>query len=208
MTLELLIEGVDKTQYIDVDSINKIDLINDRIDTLSFELDTDQSLLVGDEVVLNLDNNRIFGGIIVSIKTLTVAETRIVWQVECSDYTFLLNRKLITDRYESQTAEDIIADLITQLNDGFTVVNVDAPVLITSIAFNRLTVRQCIEKIANAISYFWYSDYNKDIHFFANNSEIAPFNLTDIGGNHIYDSLRIMILVIKVYFYIFEFPKM
>lgn len=64
--------------------------------------------------------------------------------------------------------------------------------LISSITFNRLNVSQCIEALANTINYYWYVDYEKDIHFFAENDEVAPFNLTETGEKHAWESLRIV----------------
>jgi len=64
--------------------------------------------------------------------------------------------------------------------------------IISQVTFNRLNVSQCIETIADLLKYSWYVDADKDIHFFAENEEVAPFNLTETGGNHAWESLKII----------------
>ena len=41
------------------------------------------------------------------------------------------------------------------------------------------------------MNYSWYIDYNKDVHFFAKNTELAPFNLATDTGMFIWDSLKL-----------------
>jgi hypothetical protein len=220
MEIELLINDEDRTSLVNSDSIRATDIINDREGLLEFEMfakipsddllteaseflvqedgskliiTAEAPIQINDEVELWVDGTKVFGGLVSSIKAMTRGNRNVYWQVEAMDYTIELNRVLITERYEDMTANAIIADLISQLNeeadDTFTTTNVDAPTTITSISFNRLSVRQCIEKIASLLNYYWYVDYDRDIHFFAMSDEVAPFALTDSNGNYLYDSL-------------------
>lgn len=195
MVLELLIDSVDRIGDVDIESIRKTDQINERTDTLNFTVKKVAGVsftpTVGDDVVFNMDGTRIFGGIVIRVQETTQGEKTIVYDVECVDYTFTLNRKLVTNRYKDKTVQFIIEDIITTYVPDFTFANVDANVTISSIGFNRLTVGQCLQKLADMLAYFWYVDYNKDVHFFAKNTELAAFGLTDTGGNHLYDSLNI-----------------
>jgi hypothetical protein len=88
-----------------------------------------------------------------------------------------------------------IYDIIESLRDtyatDFTLDNVSGSFIIKSIAFNRITMSECLDKIAKALNYFWYVDYEKDIHFFPKNDEIAPFNLSDTSENYAWNSLQI-----------------
>jgi hypothetical protein len=63
---------------------------------------------------------------------------------------------------------------------------------VTQITFNRLNLSQCIQALAELLNYSWYVDYEKDIHFFAENDEEAPFNLTETAGNHAWESLKLI----------------
>lgn len=80
----------------------------------------------------------------------------------------------------------------TELVSDFSINHVIGDFPIESFAFNRITVAEAFQKLADAISYVWYVDYDMDIHFFPKNSELAPFNLTDTSGNYIYNSLQIV----------------
>jgi hypothetical protein len=52
-------------------------------------------------------------------------------------------------------------------------------------------VSECLQILADRVNYYWYIDYDKDVHFFAKNSETAPFEITDTNGNFIPSSLVI-----------------
>jgi hypothetical protein len=145
--------------------------------------------------VVARDSTTIFGGIIIRITETVTAANILEYAVECADYSQYLKRRLVTERYEGQTVAFIINDLVdnyTTLADGITNTNSTSTQVIESISFNRLTVAQCLEKLAEAIAYVWYVDYVKDIHFMPRNTENAPFSLTDTAGRHIYDSLEIV----------------
>lgn len=195
MEIILTIDGVDRTSLLDLDSVVKTDLINERADVLEFRIrktkDSDFVPESGKEVILTLNGERVFGGTLIRIRETTNAEKTVVYDIECSDYTFDLNRRLVTNRYTNQTAKEIVIDIINNHTDGFTTNNVLGEIEFKTIAFDHLTVAQCLQKIAQTINYFWYVDYFKDVHFFKKNDELAPFGLTDGGGNHIYDSLSI-----------------
>jgi hypothetical protein len=62
--------------------------------------------------------------------------------------------------------------------------------VVSRVSFNRLTLSECLDKLARLTNYSWYFDYHKDLHFFARNSEPAPFNLSDTSNNYIQTSLR------------------
>lgn len=167
---------------------------NSTRDTLTFTIDKQPGGFTPElnaEIIVTLDGTRIFGGSILAFETTVEAPPTVRYEVECVDFTHQLDRKLITERFIGETAEDIIAFLKTNYAPTFTVNNVDASLAISRISFNRLTFSACLDKLAKLNNYVWYVDYNKDIHFFSKNSEPAPFNLTDTSDNYITSSLRI-----------------
>ena len=88
--------------------------------------------------------------------------------------------------------DSIIASLKTQyFPTGFTINNVDAPVVIEYVAFNYKPLAECIKQLAEVLNYDWYVDYDRDLHFFAKETTEAPFSLTDDNGKYYYDSLII-----------------
>lgn len=196
MAVVVTIEGTDRTSSIVFNSLKKTDNLNQQVDTLEFKIRKYGSLAyvpaLGDEVAVTKDGTKLFGGVVVRITENVSAVSVLEYTVECADYSQYLKRELVTARYESQTVSAIIADLITNYtSDGFTTNNVVGALTISSVSFSRLSVADSLQKLADAISYVWYVDYDKDIHFFPKNAELGN-NLTDTSGNYIYESLEIV----------------
>lgn len=197
MSFVVTINSVDRTSNVVSDSFRKTDTLNQQIDVLEFDVRKAGDLTyvpeAGHEVVVERDSVKIFGGVIMRVSETVEAAQVLTYHVECSDYSQFLKRQLVTERYEEMTVAAIVDDLLTNYTtDGFTSTNTTSTLEIESISFNRLTVADCLQKLADALSYVWYVDYDKDVHFIARNSEPAPFNLSDTSGNYIYDSLEIV----------------
>lgn len=62
---------------------------------------------------------------------------------------------------------------------------------INEISFNRITIVEVLTQLAKKLNFFWYVDYERDIHFFPKFGELAPFSITDTSNNFIYDSLEV-----------------
>jgi len=195
MNISISISGIDRTDDIDFDTISKTDAINEEKDTLSFCVDkTDGHGFVPEvnqEVVMQIDGQTEFGGAITQVKKSLVDGRRVVFEVECCDYTQYLNRKLVLKSYANKTANYIITDIVSEYAPDFTVNNVDCDIQIKTMLFNRMTVSECLEKLSEATGYYWYVDYDKDIHFFAQEDNAAPFSITDDNGNALKNTLEI-----------------
>jgi hypothetical protein len=196
MSVALTIAGVDRTSSVSFNSLKKTDNLNQQVDTLTFQIRKYGALsyvpALGEEVMLDKDDATIFGGIIVRITENVTASKILSYTILCNDYSQFLKRELVTARYESTTVGDIIADLIDNYtDDDQTYTNVSGTLAIESISFSRLSVADCIQKLADAISYIWYVDYDRDLHFFPKNTEMGPA-LSDESDNYIYDSLEIV----------------
>ena len=196
MSFAVTIDGTDRTTSIVAGSLRKTDNLNQQVDQLDFKVRKYGPLTyapsLGDEVVVTRDGITIFGGIIVRITENVAAAKILTYKVQCADYSQYLKRELVTERYESTTVAAIISDLMTTYtSEGFTTSGVVGSLAIESISFNRLSVADCLQKLADAISYVWYVDYDMDIHFFPKNTEEGPA-LTDTSGNYIFDSLEIV----------------
>lgn len=193
--ISLEINGVDKSSNIKFGSIRKDDNLNDRKDVLKFVIRSYEGNSyapeLGQEVELFNDSDLIFGGVIIKISEDMEGDKIINYSVECSDYSFYLDRLLVVERYEDMTVNDIIADLITDYAPDFTGVNVNCPINITTVTFDRITVSEALSKLSKLTNYSWYVDYDMDIHFFEKSGEFSPFDLTDTSGNFIFQSLSI-----------------
>lgn len=196
MAVTVEINGTDRTSSVVFNSLRKRDVLNQQLDSCEFQIrkygTKTYAPVLGQEVVIERDGTTIFGGVIVRVhEALDKSPAVLLYTVECADYSQYLKREIVTERYEGDTVQDIIDDLVANYTtDGFTAINVDGSLVIDSISFNRLSVADCLQKLADAISYVWYVDYDKDIHFFPKNTEIGA-SLSDTSENYIFSSLEI-----------------
>lgn len=147
---------------------------------------------LGNEVIIYNGATKIFGGLILSINEDVEAFGVINYQIDCVDYTRLLNAKLIAETYENQTVNAIIADIFGNYAPaGFTLTNVNCPIVLDYIQFNYAQIADCLKQLAQLVNYDWYVDYEKDLHFFAKEANAAPFALNDDDGSYVYNSLNI-----------------
>lgn len=189
--ITVTIGGVTRTTLIE--SISIANTVNSQVDTCDFTIikapGDSYTPALNAEVIVSRDSVVIFGGVIATVSDELVGTSTLRFKVSCIDYSFFLNRKLATERYTDQTINYIINNLVTKYASDFTVANVFANINVKSIAFNRITIGECLRELADLVNYNWYVDYNKDIHFFASNGEVAPFNAID--GNYIRETLSI-----------------
>jgi hypothetical protein len=89
--------------------------------------------------------------------------------VSAVDYTWLLGFTKVTKAYRNLSASAIAADLVATYAaaNGFTSYAV-APSLptITEITYTNEELDQAMTRLAERIGGYWYVDYQKDIHFF------------------------------------------
>ena len=195
MTIELLVNEVDRTLDVIADSIVKQDIINEQKDTLRFRVqkygDVGFTPVINQEVVLNIDAVKEFGGVILEVNKSIQAGQMVVYDVVCCDYSLYANRELILERYDDKTVNYIIDAIVTKYAGTFTVTNVDCSVEIDTVVFNRMTMTECLDKLAKLVGYSWYIDYDKDIHFFERAKNAAPFEITDTNGKYLQNTLSV-----------------
>lgn len=192
--MQLKVNAVDKSAFVEWSSIEKMEVLTKEPDTLKFRIKNYDTKtyrpLLNDEVTLFDGATKIFGGIVVE----TVDETNALlryFTVSCKDHTHTLDRKLVSKTYEGMSANAIIADILSTFVTGFTGANVSAPTVVNKIVFNYVPVSAALQKLAETLGdHDWYVDYDKDIHFFIEGAVSAPFSLTDTSNNFVWDSLR------------------
>lgn len=195
MNIAISIAGTDRTDDIVFDSLAKNDAVNEEKDTLNFRVykyGTHGFVpAAGQEVIMTIDSVKEFAGAITKVSKSIQAGNMVVYEAECCDYSQYLNRELVLERYDNQTVDYIINDIITKYSPEFTVNNVNCNIIIKTMLFNRMTVSECLEKLSKETNYYWYIDYDKDIHFFEQNENAAPFSITDSNKKHIKGTLKI-----------------
>jgi hypothetical protein len=199
MALKIKINGVDRTSLIEWDSFELVQVLTKEVDTFSFRLKKyagqTYSPDLTNEVVIYDGDTKIYGGIIVELTETSEGLLREI-EVTCKDYSHLLDKKLVVESYEAGRttnlyAGDIVKDIISKYTTGFTTNNVSTGPTIESIKFNYSPVTKAIQEICDQIGYDWYVDENKDIHFFSEEQNLAPFELNDTEGNFVWNSLVI-----------------
>lgn len=194
MAITVQINGIDRSDYIDWKTLKIQNVLTNRVDRCTFNLnnygDKTYHPINSGEVVIYNGATKIFGGVIISIQETSEAYKILQYKIEAVDYARLLDGKLVSTEYENQTVNDIIADLFDKYAPaGFTYNNVNCSDIISYIQFNYQPMSQCFRELAELTNYDWYVDYDKDLHFFAKESNTAPFDLNDDDGSYIFDSL-------------------
>lgn len=186
--MTLIIDGIDRTALLSVNSVDISDQLNSR-NTMTFVLkDPTGSYIpdIGDEVILTKDGTRVFGGTIDDYDAYIVPGTSMLRiNVSCVDYNQLSDRHIVARTYENMLAGDIIRDIVSNdlSGEGITSINVEDGPMVTKAVFNYVTAAQAFDEICELTGYAWNIDYNKDLHFFARESKLAPFSISETSGN-------------------------
>ncbi|MTV50007.1 hypothetical protein GJ688_13600 [Heliobacillus mobilis] len=160
-----LIAGVNQTSNILLDRISIEQVLTSAVDICSFSIKSVKPS-EGDEVIVEIDGVRVFGGIVDIVKLSKTTGIHI-WDVDCQDYTYQLDRKLVVETYENMTADQIVKDILLKYGQGFTGDHIrpGAPT-VQYIVFDYLRPSDCFKKLADYCGWDWYVDYYRDVWFF------------------------------------------
>lgn len=194
--LTLNINGTDRSSIVDWTTMSMVNVLTKEVDRLEFEVKKTPSKTIpalNDDVVLIEDGSKLFGGKLVEINEKIIGGLLIGYEVRCKDYSHSLDGKLVTKSYANQSARAIVLDIMSTFTAGFTTVNVLASTpTVVSIKFNYEQVSRSLTQLADYLGVWdWYVDPDKDIHFFDEETSIAPFSLTDTNENFEWKTLEI-----------------
>jgi hypothetical protein len=190
MAYSIVINGIDRTTDIENRTPVVNDILNDQINSLDLTLidrsgngfpSNDQ------EIIITLPSGqKEFGGYIEKNVKQKSGNGVVMVQLHCVDYTRLLDRNLVHKSYESMTDKEIIEDVVATYCSGLgiTTTNVIESATIDQISFNYIQPSQVFRKLADLTGNNWYIDYDKDVHFFPQTTNPAPFNITDTSTNY------------------------
>ncbi|MBU1110778.1 hypothetical protein KKB83_04120 [Patescibacteria group bacterium] len=179
----ITIGGIDRTADIINQSIVIEDIINEKANTCSFSIidrsgngipETDDEVIITDGYY-----GVVFGGYVTSISLKKMGVGTVMANINCVDYTRILDRYLVHKSYENMTDKEIIEDIVSTycVGLGITTTNVEEGVTIDQISFNYLQISQVLKNICKLTNRNWYIDYDKDIHYFAENAYSSPFDI-------------------------------
>lgn len=102
------------------------------------------------------------------------------FEMELVDWNQLLDRRLIAWEYVNQSSGAIIEHVIDNylVDDGIVASSfVEVGPLISKFVSNYLSARQLLDDLSELIGYGYYVDYDKRLHWFPMESNLAPFTL-------------------------------
>lgn len=158
---------------------------------------------VGKEIVFKDGSRFLFGGFISKVTPIEFGIGQLIeYQVEATDYTYILINKYAQESYSGQTLGAIVADLLSvNVATGYAITHTNTATgpTITTVNFNHISLRQCFENLAKLTGYIWWVDYAKDIHFVDPASvSAAPESIKDSLSPNNHESIAITIDVSQV----------
>ena len=155
-----------------VQSLTMADLLNERPNTCNFTVQGARPV-EGSEVYIRLGSannpSQLFAGNILRVTEVYAAQNpknakNILWQVECIDWTWKLNQRLVTWKYTNLTAKAILIDLHTRFAPpGYSTFAPDGLPLIDEISFTQVPFMEAVTQIAQRIGGYSQCDYQKVI---------------------------------------------
>lgn len=106
-------------------------------------------------------------------------------------YKKIFDRMNVGQSYEDMTAGAIVKSIIQNYCPGFygDVTNIEDGPTLEKVVFSWVLPSEAINRIARAVGYSWYIDFDKKVHFFAKNTTAAPRDITEDTTYH--ESLKI-----------------
>ena len=201
--LQLKLNNSDISASIDWTSLVKTEVLTKEVDRLEFNIKKTASKTIpslNDTIELYEDGVKIFGGLLVERNEKNLGGLLIGYECKCKDWSAKLDGKVVTKKYANQDPHAIVLDIIAKFAPaGFTTANVKtAGFNVKSIKFNYEQVSRSLTQLADQIGWDWYVDPDKDIHFFDEETALAPFNLDDTSGNFEWATLQLNQTVVNL----------
>ena len=189
MAFTLKIAGVDRTSLLQKGTLRITNQIGSKADRASFFIENSAGTaepLSGQEVIIEEDAVRVFGGIVAKPERRRLAPLIDGFMVVAQDFSKLLEKRLVLAAFVDQKAGDIIKNIVTTFvkDASITTTAVQDGPTIAFIAFNFKDARKSIDEIARLVGFDWYVDENKDIHFFTKTTNPSPFPITDLENRY------------------------
>lgn len=93
------------------------------------------------------------------------SRNNVAYDLNCNDYTTLLDRKLVYASFSNVSVSTIIATLISNFTSGFTTVGVEANLPARSFSWSGVNVSQALTEAAQSVAAKWKMGYNRDLSF-------------------------------------------
>lgn len=193
--LKITIGGVDLTENIPPVAENETGLPGFQIvaeqgkaiDTASFGVRDANALGISemDEVIVSNPAGTIkyFAGLLTTVQDVLKGPD-LHLMCSCQDYTILLERSFIAKRWLAETSDlTVLADIATYaqppLDEFDFTTNVIHAGNVPKFQAGQISVRAALDKLATMTGASWYIDYDKNLHWYVGEEDIAPWNISD-----------------------------
>jgi hypothetical protein len=176
-TYALEIAGTARHNAWDPSSLRIAERINQNPNTASFQV-FGFTPAFRDEVAIGAGSlsNTLFKGRVIRVAQdrFKATQGRVVWQVDCQDWTYDLSATLVTKLYTSTSASGIAADLIATYSSGFTTNIQSALPALQSFQLTMVPLGHALTRLADRVGGYWFVDYEKVIHLVTTTSGLLP----------------------------------
>lgn len=188
----LFIAGVDRTSLMLANTLNGTNALS-QVSTCQLALRDSTGAFhptIGMDVQIFSNTTKIFGGTIDdSAETAYQARKDVRADVKCSDYSAILDRRIVGGFYTGFSMSIIVSDIVQKFlaADGiiYDTRDGDPGTTLGDQLFPWIYARQAFNALSSATGWEFSVDYNKVLRFFPKVTALgnAPFNLADNDGN-------------------------
>ena len=181
--LKILLNGYDVTDHVLAESISVSSVLTRQVDTCHFVItDLATSGVVvkeWDEVKIYDGLTSIFGGYVQTIDNANAGGgLRIDATIGCADYACYLDHIYVTKEWITPVTDAAIIQYF--FGAYWPYISISPWVLALKtyprVRFNRTTLRQVLDQLADSAGGDWHIDYDRYLHFFQASLNAAPFS--------------------------------
>jgi hypothetical protein len=183
-TVKVTINGVDRSGNMRISGVTINDYLDGTPNTMTCRVQG-FTPSAGHEVKVALGQldtaHMLFAGHILEVtQVYEELQANVAYDITCIDYTWLLDRTLVTATYTSESATTIAQDLISIYTSGFTSTGVESGLdTIDEITFTRTPVSDCLTQLAKRGGWYWVIDASKNLRFGSSLDDGTAMAVTD-----------------------------
>lgn len=165
-------------------SLSISDKLNERTTCSFVVLEPIFEITKGMEVSVDDDEIMVFAGKV--FKPRGAGDIVKEVSVSCTDYSMLVDKRIIAEAYENTLAGGIVQDFIAKYfaDEGVTAGNIQDGPVISKAVFNYDDGNKAMGYLSDLTGFFWEVDKDLKLNFFDKSTYTAPFALTNDSGNY------------------------
>jgi hypothetical protein len=135
----------------------------------------------GNVISISADGTTIFVGTFDKLEDYEGDPGYLYYNVSAVDYNQLADKKLIAASYSTTLAGDIVSAIITAAlsDEGITAGTIEDGPTISKAVFNYIKASDALDYLKNVTGLNWNINFNKQLNFFSDAANLAPWTLTD-----------------------------